>query len=57
MRWLIDYIRSCFCKHEFQEYIGDMYKHYGFMEQSILTTKCTLICKKCGFKKSHWIGD
>lgn len=46
MRWLINYIRSCFCKHEFE-----------MIDDKVLTNKsgnpCDHLrvyrCKKCGY--------
>ena len=53
MRWLINYIRSCFCKHDWElldesqvyddtDYWGRTVKEYK------IGTKWTYRCKKCG---------
>lgn len=53
MRWLIWYIKSCFCKHEFK------------YEEAFVTTKAvydgsrqglvvSVTCSKCGYHKSYW---
>lgn len=47
MRWLINYIRSCFCKHEFEkvwENKNNSLYYWGVFR-----------CKKCGYtqKISH----
>lgn len=52
MRWLINYLRQCFCKHEFQksetyaESVGDISSKRGM--------KVSLYCPKCGYHKSFW---
>ena len=46
MRWLINYIRSCFCKHDC-ELIHDG----GYFGNSI---HCKVYrCKKCGYSKKY----
>jgi hypothetical protein len=58
MRKLIDYIRSCFCKHVFEllqkaevyndtDYWGRVVKPYK------IGTKWSYRCKKCGYFKVH----
>lgn len=49
MRWLINYIRSCFCKHEW-EMIFDAEVHYDY--GSIKHYK-TYRCTKCGYSKRY----
>jgi hypothetical protein len=56
MSWLINEIRKCFCKHDFDKYDCYPYKHYRHCGQSIATRKITYICNKCGYKKSYWVG-
>lgn len=49
MRWLINYIRSCFCKHDWelifnsvvQDDIGSQWRQKTYR------------CKKCGYSKSY----
>lgn len=53
MRWLVNYIRQCFCKHDFQKNEG-RYKvtgDYGSLKEGV---KISLLCKKCGYHKSFW---
>ncbi len=46
MRWLINYIRSCFCKHDW-ELILDEYICGG-------TSRCKVYrCKKCGYSRKY----
>ena len=45
MRWLCNYLRQCFCKHEF-EMIGKNNKHHIDL---ILETSLVYRCKKCGY--------
>lgn len=48
MRWLINYIRSCFCKHEW-EMIFDR-----FVEGDFKSYQCkTYRCQKCGLSKKY----
>ena len=52
MRWLINYIRSCFCNHNWEllAYVnvyGDDNDNYP------LGKKWTYRCKKCGYVKTH----
>lgn len=55
MRWLINYIRSCFCKHEWE--LLDKAKVYSdtnswgmIVEPHQVGTQWTYRCKKCGCK-------
>lgn len=52
MRWLINYIRSCFCKHDWE-----LIKHEEAYnpEYSWLTKRHDWIyrCKKCGYMKTY----
>ena len=54
MRWLINYIRSCFCKHEWELIFNN-----DFYSQSIVTGKMNECpykvyrCKKCGIEKRY----
>lgn len=55
MRWLIEYIRSCFCKHDW-ELIIDGYVFPAIKEQRVKVYRC----KKCGHSKrykeiSYWM--
>lgn len=49
MRWLINYIRSCFCKHEWE-----LIKHEEACRQEYpwVVKRHNFIyrCKKCGYK-------
>ena len=48
MRWIINYIRSCFCKHDW-ELIIDNYQ-FPLEKQNI--TK-VYRCTKCGYSKKY----
>lgn len=50
MRWLINYIRSCFCKHEW-EILWDV-EHYNDYYTEIWHSR-TYRCKKCGYSKTY----
>ena len=51
MKWLIWYIRSCFCTHEFEksEILSTKTFHGETVEHNV---RVSLICKKCGYHKS-----
>lgn len=50
MKYLIDYIRQIFCKHDWQieegRVDGGQWLKSG--------TKVYMRCKKCGYHKNHW---
>lgn len=54
MIWLINYIRSCFCRHEWEllseAKIWDTYRPNN---EYPIGTKWTYRCKKCGYFKVH----
>jgi hypothetical protein len=59
MKWLIHYIRQCFCKHDFEKSEGQGQESAWSYEldKSVITrsgTKVSLLCKKCGHHKSFW---
>lgn len=48
MRWIINYIRSCFCHHDW-ELIIDSYKYPSARQDRIKVYRCT----KCGYSKKY----
>ena len=53
MSWIIDYVRSCFCKHEWE--IVDRVKVLENSEDSMpVGKKWTVYCKKCGSFKTYY---
>lgn len=49
MRNLINYIRSCFCKHEWELIFNvDVTKH-GILEEYSTYNEKTYRCRKCGY--------
>lgn len=48
MRWLINYLRQCFCKHDFDKeeitLVNDL--------NEAVNIKVSLFCTKCGYHKS-----
>ncbi len=56
MRWLINYIRSCFCKHDW-ELIFDTYAYGEHLDGTPykypLYRMKTYRCKKCGMEKKY----
>ena len=50
MRWLINYIKSCFCNHDW-ELIHDVFVNGGGYYDSYY---CKVYrCKKCGYSKKY----
>lgn len=48
MRWIINYIRSCFCKHDWEMI------HNSFVHDCWSGYHCkTYRCKKCGYSKRY----
>jgi hypothetical protein len=53
MRFLANYIRQVFCKHDFEK--EEVYSTCRWGEEIIQSgTKVSLFCKKCGYHKSFW---
>jgi hypothetical protein len=54
MRFLVNYIRQIFCKHDFEK--EENYNCIERFGREIIQsgTKVSLICKKCGYYKSFW---
>lgn len=50
MRTLINYLRSCFCKHEL-ELIGNIEIFQKESDTLPHTRRQTYMCKKCGYVK------
>lgn len=55
MRWLINYIHSCFCKHEWEyKEIRDKDPTYLYqLERSIYLDHIERVCKKCGWHRRY----
>ena len=50
MRWLINYIRQCFCKHDFELLTKYRYRDPWAGDYILVTYRC----KKCGYiQKNH----
>lgn len=52
MRWLMNYLRQTFCKHEFDK--TEEFCNYAgeFRDQS--GPKVSLLCRKCGYHRCFW---
>lgn len=51
MRWLVNYIRSCFCKHDW-ELLKEVKMWDGDTQYNMpIGTKWVYRCKKCGWHK------
>lgn len=49
MRWLINYIRSCFCKHDWELiFRGEVRDDWGSHYHNKIYR-----CKKCGYSKQY----
>ncbi len=55
MRWLINYFRSAFCKHDWEreEMFAKQMDEFGF-ETGFSSIMVSATCKKCGWHKSYW---
>jgi len=54
MRWLVNYLRSVFCKHDWEKENGSyqITSDSGHVRRSGMKVSAT--CKKCGWHKSYW---
>lgn len=52
MRWLINYIRSCFCKHDW-ELMSETNIWESADDKYPIGMKWTYRCKKCGYFKTY----
>ena len=52
MRELIDYIRSCFCMHDWELLKHEEASHSEY-SWCVKRHKWTYRCKKCGYVKTH----
>lgn len=52
MRWLIWYIRSLFCSHEFER--EQMMAKTTTEIRTIQGFRVSATCKKCGWHRSYW---
>ena len=51
MRWLINYIRSCFCKHDWECLLNNAPVYDKLLSSNIPHTRVWLYrCTKCGVK-------
>lgn len=50
MRWLIQYVRSCFCSHDWELIFDTMVEVDGGRE--VYSCK-TYRCRKCGYSKRY----
>lgn len=51
MKWLINYLRQCFCKHEWELlYSADVYSPYR-IENKPYKREYHYVCKKCMYHK------
>ncbi len=50
IRWLINYLRQCFCIHEW-ELLGENIIYDSQDAQKPIATRYTYRCKKCGYSQ------
>ena len=48
MRGLVQYIRSLFCRHEFEE-VGTVRIFSSFDDGRVVENRKTFFCRKCGY--------
>lgn len=53
MRWLVNYIRQCFCQHEWklEELPASVFEDRILVKRSV---KVSATCQKCGYHRSYW---
>jgi len=53
MRWLVNYIRQIFCKHEWliEEKYCKLYGDFGLEKDG---QKVYMRCNKCSYHRKHW---
>jgi hypothetical protein len=51
MRWIVNYLRQCFCKHDFEK---DIVYHY-YSDDYTMPDKVTvhMTCNKCGYHTKY----
>lgn len=58
MRWLVWWLRSCFCSHEweYEERVYDKFDEYkgSFLYTDKNKIRVSATCKKCGWHRSYW---
>lgn len=52
MKWIINYLKQCFCKHEFRFEERQSKRATWYGEREGLRVSRT--CEKCGDHKSYW---
>jgi len=53
VRWFINYLRQCFCKHEFEKH-EEWAQVKGCFGDKRTGDRVSLLCTKCGYHKSFW---
>jgi RNase P subunit RPR2 len=53
MRWIANYFRQVFCKHDWllEEGLATSSSEFGKSKQGV---KVSATCKKCGYHRSYW---
>lgn len=55
MRWLVSYIRSVFCKHDWEKMESHCSTKSDFIfERRKQGLRVSATCKKCGWHRSYW---
>ncbi len=56
MRWLVNYIRSVFCKHDWEreDFIFRVTRNILGDESGREGARVSATCKKCGWHRSYW---
>lgn len=52
MRWIVNYIRSCFCKHDW-EYLGKAERFNSDSSELPCAITQSWRCRKCGYIMTH----
>lgn len=53
MRWLMNYLRQCFCRHDFktEEHPNVQYDGWSW---TVTGDRVSLLCSRCGYHRSFW---
>ena len=54
MRWLVNYIRSVLCKHDWEREEAICSKRFFIDSPEQIGVRVSATCKKCGWHKSYW---
>jgi len=54
MRWIVNYFRQVFCKHEWYTEEKEVIISNPFLGSKSNNRRVYMRCTKCGYHKKHW---